>query len=106
MSKWESAVSAPYRPPPPGTPASALSEADLERLYSRAYLYLRAYLMLRLAIGALGVLLPVVLLAGDGLFLKGSVWPRESLSAYYHSGMRDEFVGTLVATGVFLITYK
>lgn len=67
--------------------------------------YLRSYLIMRLAIGVLGIALPIVLiivelavLAGDGV--------RTSLSAYYHSGMRDVFVGTLCATAVFLITYK
>lgn len=32
--------------------------------------------------------------------------PRGSLSAYYHSGIRDLFVGSLCVTAVFLITYK
>jgi hypothetical protein len=43
---------------------------------------------------------------GDIAFLKGDTLPRGSLSAYYHSGMRDLFVGTLCAIGVFLITYR
>jgi peptidoglycan/LPS O-acetylase OafA/YrhL len=45
-----------------------------------------------------------VLLLVDGLFLAGEM-PRGSLSAYYHTGMRDVFVGSLCVVGVFLITY-
>jgi hypothetical protein len=66
--------------------------------------YLRSFLLMRMAIGFLGIGLPVLLIAGDGLFLSGEM-PRSSLSAYYHTGMRDEFVGTLCATAFFLITY-
>jgi hypothetical protein len=66
--------------------------------------YLRSFLLMRTAIGFLGIGLPVLLIAGDGLFLSGEV-PRSSLSAYYHTGMRDVFVGTLCATAFFLITY-
>jgi len=38
------------------------------------------------------------------VFLRNSSL-RGSLSAYYYSGMRDVFVGSLCATGVFLVTY-
>lgn len=68
--------------------------------------YVRAYLLLRRVIGWLGLLLPVVMILVGGFFLKGLFDVRGSLSAYYHSSMRDVFVGTLVAIGVFLITYK
>lgn len=65
--------------------------------------YVRSYLLARLAIGVLGVLLPLVLLLGDRAWFVHDV--RGSLSAYYHSGMRDVFVGVLCMTGFFLITY-
>jgi hypothetical protein len=68
--------------------------------------YVSAYLRLRLLIGTLAVLLPVMLLAGDAILLPEPITARGSLSAYYHSGMRDEFVGVLVAIGTFLLTYK
>jgi hypothetical protein len=68
--------------------------------------FLRSYLLLRLLIGALGIALPTVLLVGDWLLLSEPFPVRDSLSAYYHSGMRDVFVGVLVAIGVFLVTYK
>lgn len=80
-------------------PESLAAEGD------QADLYLRAYLSLRFAIGAAGILLPVVLLVGD-IWLSGTPGGRGSISAYYHSGMRDVFVGTLVVIGAFLVTYR
>lgn len=69
-------------------------------------LYLKSYLLIRAVIGFLGLALPVVLFLGDALWLSGTIKARGSLSAYYHSGMRDAFVGILFGTGVFLVTYK
>jgi hypothetical protein len=62
-----------------------------------------SYLSLRRYIGILGLALPGVLFAG-GLVLDDGLQP--SLSAYYHTGMRDVFVGTLCAIGVFLLSYR
>jgi hypothetical protein len=63
------------------------------------------YLMLRKAVGFLGMLLPVILVAGCPL-----VGPcrgiEDSISAYYGTGMRDEFVGLLFAIGLFLYSYE
>ncbi len=68
--------------------------------------YLRSYLRLRIMVGLMGVALPIVLLLGDA-FLRADIHPqRSSLSAYYHSGMRDAYVSVLLATGVVLLTYK
>jgi hypothetical protein len=61
---------------------------------------------MRLGVGIIGVLLPVVLLVGDAFFIDGKALPRGSLSAYYHSGVRDFFVGVLCATAVFLLCYR
>ncbi|MGQ0575558.1 MAG: hypothetical protein ACT4RN_15345 [Pseudonocardia sp.] len=68
--------------------------------------YLRSYGRMRTAIGVIGVLLPVVLLVGDVVFLDGDMLLRGSLSAYYHSGMRDVWVGALAATALFLVNYR
>lgn len=68
--------------------------------------YRKSYRRLRLGIGILGVFLPLALLLGDGFFLQGDILPRGSLSAYYHSPMRDLFVGALSSIGIFLITYR
>jgi hypothetical protein len=68
--------------------------------------YVRSYLIMRAFVGALGIALPFLLVLGDGLVLDGDPFPRTSLSSYYYSGVRELFVGTLSATGVFLFTYK
>ena len=63
-----------------------------------------SYLALRKAIGILGSALPFVVSLG-ALILFGTGL-QSSISAYYHTGMRDVFVGTLFATGFFLLSYK
>ena len=68
--------------------------------------YVRSYLIMRVAIGALGIALPVMLVLGEPLLFDGQPFPRGSLSAYYYSGVRELFVGALCAIGVFLVTYK
>jgi hypothetical protein len=68
--------------------------------------YVRSYLWMRVGIGVLGIALPLVLVFTDKVAFHGNPFPRGSLSVYYYSGMRDEFVGILSATGIFLITYK
>jgi hypothetical protein len=68
--------------------------------------YVRSFLFERLVIGGLGIALPLVLVFLDwGLFQDNPV-PRDSLSAYYYSGMREWFVLTIGTTGFFLIAYK
>jgi hypothetical protein len=60
---------------------------------------------MRLVIGVVGVLLPVLLVVVDGVFLDAPVTVRGSMSAYYHSSARDLFVGGLAVSGVMLATY-
>ncbi|MCB6177464.1 hypothetical protein LHP98_04880 [Rhodobacter sp. Har01] len=62
----------------------------------------RAYCRIRRAVGWLGLALPVVLILG-GVLSQRAVEP--SISDYYHTLMRDAFVGVLTAIGLFLITY-
>jgi hypothetical protein len=62
----------------------------------------RAYYRIRKTLGWLGMALPVLLILG-GWFSQGAVEP--SISDYYHTLMRDAFVGVLTAMGLFLITY-
>jgi hypothetical protein len=69
-------------------------------------LYLRSWQASRLAVGVLGLLMPLLLIGGDIAFLSGGPSTRGSLSAYYHSGMRDAFVGILFVVGIFLVTYR
>jgi hypothetical protein len=74
---------------------------------SPGMLYVRSYLCLRTIIGALGVLLPpLVILGARYLFSESAHFPRTSISDYYYSGAREIFVDTLAATGVFFVAYK
>lgn len=78
---------------------------DLSNEEDPRVLYARSYLLTRLVVGVVGVLLPTLLFVLDGFVLRGGLQVRGSLSAYYHSGARDLFVGTLCVTGFLLLTY-
>lgn len=67
-------------------------------------LYSRAYLLIRMIVGIIGILLPIVFIIGEA-FLRGGLHVRGSLSAYYHTPMRDVFVAGLCVTGFLLATY-
>jgi hypothetical protein len=72
------------------------------------------FLTLRKAVGFIGIALPFVLVGGENLrdvlalhgARAGSEWIELSMSAYFHTGMRDVFVGSLFAVGIFLICYN
>jgi hypothetical protein len=64
-----------------------------------------SYLFLRRAIGVIGTLLPVVLPLGYALST-GRWLLLASVSSYYYSDMRNVFVGSLCAVGVFLVCYR
>lgn len=69
-------------------------------------LHARSYLLIRVIVGMIGILLPFVLWGLEASPLLKAGWRvRGSLSAYYHSGARDIFVGALCVTGFLLITY-
>jgi hypothetical protein len=63
-----------------------------------------SYLGLRRAVGAIGMALPFTLAIG-GLLVNG-VGVQPSISDYYHTGMRDVFVGSMCAMAVFLCSYR
>jgi hypothetical protein len=67
--------------------------------------YTRSYRVIRLMLGFLGVLLPILFIIGEDFFLKGGLHARGSLSAYYHTSMQDIFVGGLCVIGFLLATY-
>jgi hypothetical protein len=73
---------------------------------AEALRYVRSYLFMRFCVGLLGIALPFALVLIDRYVFDGHPAPRDSLSAYYYSGVREVFVGTLAAIGVFLVTYK
>ena len=68
--------------------------------------YTRTFLWTRLGVGALGVVLPLILISVDRLVFDGYPFIRGSMSAYYYSGMREFFVGAIFGTGAFLLLYK
>jgi hypothetical protein len=61
------------------------------------------YMYLRKTVGWVGTLLPIALIAGNAIFFT-TVLP-DSMSSYYYTNMRNLFVGSLCALGVFLIAY-
>jgi hypothetical protein len=61
------------------------------------------YLLLRKAIGWIGLLLPIVVIAGDAAFSSGPL--PNSLSDFYYTPMRNILVGALCVLGVFLVLY-
>lgn len=63
-----------------------------------------SYLSLRKAIGIIGTALPFVLALGKILLEGPGI--QSSISSYYHTGMRDVFVGSLCAIAVFLMSYR
>jgi amino acid transporter len=63
-----------------------------------------SYLDLRKAIGIIGIALPFVLAFGKMLFEGPGI--QNSISSYYHTEMRDVFVGSLCAIAMFLLCYR
>ena len=63
-----------------------------------------SYMSLRRLIGILGMLLPFICVLGGFLF--SALCIQQSISFYYHTNMRDFFVGLLIGISFFLITYK
>lgn len=63
-----------------------------------------SYLTLRRTLGVLGISLPFVLAVGAMIIFGTGL--QQSISDYYHTGMRDVFVGIIIAIGLFLAAYK
>jgi hypothetical protein len=63
-----------------------------------------SYLGLRKAVGFIGLALPLVLVFGKVIFDGAGI--EVSISSYYYTIMRDVFVGSLCAMGVFLFSYR
>lgn len=62
-----------------------------------------SYMGLRKAVGVIGLALPFALALGKLVFDGGGL--QSSMSAYYHTNMRNLFVGSLCAIAVFLMSY-
>ena len=65
--------------------------------------YVLSFYRVRQALGILGLVFPVLLLIG-GWIENARIEP--SISDYYHTTLRDIFVGALFAIGIFLVSYK
>ena len=63
-----------------------------------------SYLRLRQALGYVAIAMPFVLAIGAWT-VERIPW-ADSVSAYYYTSMRDVFVGTMFAIGVFLFCYR
>ncbi|MCU0237140.1 MAG: hypothetical protein MUC72_08675 [Acidobacteria bacterium] len=63
-----------------------------------------SYMSLRNLIGVLGIMLPLICILGGIIF--SGLPCQHSISFYYHTNMRDFFIGILLVVSVFLITYK
>ena len=64
-----------------------------------------SYLNLRIGLGFVGFLLPIVLIAGNFLF-DNCTQIQPSISHYYYTAMGNYFVGSLCAVAMFLFFYK
>ena len=74
---------------------------QLKKKYDNLFV---SYHALRVLIGILGILLPFACLFGGSIFQNTPV--LDSISAYYHSNMRDVLTGIVIGFSLFLITYK
>ncbi|QEG41142.1 hypothetical protein [Roseimaritima ulvae] len=74
------------------------------QLSHEAHTLVLSYLSIRRGIGLIGILLPI-LLAPVG-WLLFDIQFQDNLSSYYHTDMRDVFVGSLCAIGIFLFCYR
>jgi hypothetical protein len=63
-----------------------------------------SYMTIRILIGVVGIVLPFACVLGGILFRHIAAQP--TISAYYHTNMRDYLVGSLFAVSMFLICYK
>jgi hypothetical protein len=64
-----------------------------------------SYYTMRRAIGVLGITLPLILVAGSSLFGECNE-VQDSISTYYHTNMRNIFVGFNCAVALFLFAYR
>ena len=80
-----------------------LNKLTDDSLDERAGTLVLSYLGIRRAIGISGLLLPVLL---GPLGWLGGIPIQDNMSSYYHTPLRDVFVGTLSAIGVFLLCYR
>jgi hypothetical protein len=79
-------------------------ELSIQHLPKTTHTLVVSYLSIRRAVGAIGLLLPVML--GPVGWLVFGIRIQDNMSSYYHTGLRDIFVGSLCAIGIFLFCYR
>ena len=68
-------------------------------------LYVISYFTLRKAVGILGIALPIIMVFGN--IIDTGQWKiLNSISSYYHTIMRNGFVGILCGVALFLFSYR
>lgn len=81
------------------TPANNYSQLEKENKL------VLSYVTVRKIIGILGLLFPLILVLGS--FILGHCHSiQQSISNYYHTNMRDVFVGYVCTLSIFLFSYK
>ena len=76
----------------------------IEQLSPSTQTLVVSYLGVRRAIGGIGLMLPIML--GPVGWLVFNIPFQANMSSYYHTGLRDVFVGSLCAIGIFLLCYR
>lgn len=77
------------------------------KLNTKSHSQIRSYVALRKAVGWIGISLPIILAVGRILLEpENTKLFEESISHYYHTGMRDVFVGSMFAVALFLFFYN
>ena len=66
--------------------------------------FIISFFRLRQALGYIGIAMPFVVKVGA--YIIDKVPSNTSISAYYYTSLRDVFVGSLAAIGVFLFCYR
>jgi hypothetical protein len=79
-------------------------EPMIQQLPQNARGLVLSYLDLRRAIGGVGLLLPILL--GPMGWLIFGIGIQDNMSNYYHTQLRDVFVGCMCAIGIFLFCYR
>lgn len=75
-----------------------------DQLPAAARTLVLSYQSVRRAIGGIGLLLPIIL-GPLGWFVLG-IEIQDNISSYYHTQLRDVFVGSMCAIGIFLFCYR
>ena len=79
-------------------------EPTIQQLPKSTHTLVVSYLGVRRAIGVIGLLLPIVL--GPVGWLVFGIEIQDNMSSYYHTPLRDVFVGSMCAIGIFLFCYR